>query len=109
GGRPRLARLHLLHRGLRLRPRAAVADLEPVAAQLVPPVLALERPQLLVVLDLRARPAVRRGARRGFRLRRQLLLAAGDLESQAQRLGEKLPQLTALGGDGGAGALARGL
>src|SRR6266852_4021635 len=94
GGRG-LGDLRLLHRSGRGGTRAAVAEVEPVAAQLVAPVLALERPQLLVVVDLRRRPALR-DRRRGGRRRGQLLLAAGDLEIEAQRLAEQLAQFAPL-------------
>src|SRR5258707_7206141 len=82
----------LLRRRTRLA--AALAQLEAVTAQLVAPVLALERPEHLVVLDLR-RVAAARGRGTGLLRRRcgQLLLAARDLEGKAQRLPEQLAQL----------------
>src|SRR5262252_8183659 len=82
--------------------------MEAIAAQLVPPVFTLEGPQLLVVLDLRRRPALR-GRGDGGRRRRQLLLAPGDLEIEAKRLAEKLAQLAPLVGQGAARALTGAL
>src|SRR5207244_1060731 len=88
GGRRRLyGDLSLLHGRWRRGTHAMVAEVEPIAAQLVAPVLALERPHLLVVLDLGRRTVLRgRGGGRGRR--GELLLPAGDLEVEAQRLSE---------------------
>src|SRR5262249_36652808 len=95
--------LSLLHgRG----PDAAIAQVEAIAAQLVPPVFTLERPLFLVVFDLRPRAALRRRRGRGRR-GRELLLAARDLEVQAQRLAQELAQPAPLGGHGVARALSR--
>src|SRR5207302_4220701 len=96
-----------LHRRLR-RPYASVAELETIAAQLVTPILALERPELLVVLDFGARP-VRHRPRGIGRLLGQLLLAARDLEVETQRLTEQLAQLAPLQRDGGARAITSAL
>src|SRR5205807_7243385 len=89
-GRRRSALRRLRQR--RPRMAATLAELVPVAAELVAPVLALERPYLLVVLDL-GRIALR--LRRETRLVRggELLLPAGDLVGEPQRLGEQLAQL----------------
>src|SRR5260370_38752464 len=80
--------------GRRTHLAAALAQLEAVTAQLVAPVLALERPEHLVVLDLR-RVAAARGRGTGLLRRRcgQLLLAAPDLQGKAQRRPEPLAQL----------------
>src|SRR6184192_3510334 len=96
-------RRHLLRRGLRLRRRlrrrarlpAALAELVPVVAQLVAPVLALERPQLFVVRHLRRVLAIDR-RQAGLWIQREVLLAAGDLVREAQRLSEQLAQLAPL-------------
>ena len=60
---------------------------------------------LLVILDLRPRAALR-GRRGRGRRRRELLLPAGDLEVEAQRLAEQLAQLAPLSSHGAPRALS---
>src|SRR5205085_6776385 len=78
-------------------PAAPLAELIPVATQLVAPVLALERPQLFVVRHLRRILLRLRAEGRAWSGRRQLTLTAGDLVREPQRLTEQLAERGALG------------
>jgi len=91
------------------RPRALLAELEAVAAELVAPVLAFERPEELVLVDGGRSLAL--GYRRGCIFRRlgKLLLAARDFEIEAQPLPEELAQFAALHEKARAKAIADGL
>src|SRR5438067_11757514 len=90
--RRRRGRWRRCRRRRRARALAPPAELVPVAPQLVTPVLALERPELLIVAHLWWIP-VRLSAEGRVRARGgELLLATGDLVGKPQRLAEQLAQ-----------------
>src|SRR5207237_9228756 len=96
-GRARLCPRGLVRRLRCLRPcraraLAPPAELVPVAPQFVAPVLALERPQLLVVAHLWRIPMWLGAEGRVRSGSGELLLAAGDLVGEPQRLAEQLAQ-----------------
>src|ERR1700686_1563865 len=85
-----------LRRHPRGGPSAVLAERELVAPQLVAPVLALEGPELLVLVHLRlVAPRARRAGHARGSFARKLHLAPGDFVGEAKRLPEELAQLAA--------------